>query len=135
MLTKKQFRLIFWIVYLCIIIASIIPLIANISKKYLDFGFQEIRLDHIFHFTVYFLICIYYLFGLIRNQLLFEHQSFLKFIVLSLIMASLSEFIQLLIPSRTFSPIDWISNISGLFLGIAITIYNIIFRTKRIHIN
>jgi VanZ family protein len=82
----------------------------------------HIRLDHLLHLIVYFLICMYFFFGIRKGITLFERNSLLKFVLVILLLATVTELVQLWVPERAFNPLDWISNVSGIFVGLIVII-------------
>jgi VanZ family protein len=77
-----------------------------------------LRMDYFLHALVYFAICIYFLVGWNKRILLFEKKPLLKFIIVMVILASVTEMVQLAVPSRTFNPLDWVANLVGLGVGL-----------------
>jgi VanZ family protein len=116
-MAQKLYRYIFWTGYFAVLITSLLPIAGTLDKTKLGRGFFEIRLDHILHFFVYFLICMYYLFGQWKKLKLFNINPLIKFILLLLILAVVTEIVQLWIPERTFSPIDLLANVVGIMIG------------------
>lgn len=80
----------------------------------------ELRLDHLLHFLVYFMICMYFMAGQWKGLILFTNRQLLKFIVAILILATVTEVVQLWVPARTCSLLDWLSNVTGILLGLLI---------------
>ena len=119
-MSHKVYKSIFWIGYLAVLITTFIPVAGELNKTHIGPESFNIRLDHLLHLLVYFLICMYYLFG-IRNRFdLFEKNSFLKFILLILLLAIITEVVQLWVPERAFNVFDLISNAAGVGLGVFI---------------
>jgi VanZ family protein len=83
-------------------------------------GIFKIRLDQLLHFCVFFLICIYYLVGKIKGLRLFEAKSLIKFVILSLILATVSEMVQIWVPERRFNIFDLVANVTGVGIGVAV---------------
>ncbi|MBN1598353.1 MAG: VanZ family protein [Bacteroidales bacterium] len=112
------YRILFWIAYLAVLITTFIPVAGELNKTHIGPESFKIRLDHLLHLLVYFLICMYYLFG-IRNRIdLFEKNSFLKFILLILLLGIITEVVQIWVPERAFNVFDLISNVAGVGLGV-----------------
>jgi VanZ family protein len=63
---------------------------------------------------------MYYLVGRKKNLFLFSANSLTKFILLLLLLATVTELVQLWVPERAFNPVDWISNVAGLVIGVVI---------------
>jgi VanZ family protein len=88
----------------------------------------NIRLDHLFHSVVYFLIFLYFYAGQRNDLILFRYHALRKFLILVFILATVTEVVQLWVPYRSFNPLDWVSNVSGVILGLII-MYS--FRRKK----
>lgn len=82
----------------------------------------HIRLDHLLHLLVYFLISMFYLFGIRKGITLFERHSLKKFILLILLLAIVTEVVQLWVPQRTFNVFDLVSNFAGVVIGVVLII-------------
>ena len=115
---QKLYRYLFWTGYLAVLIMAFMPFGGNISRIKLGPESFHIRLDHLLHFCVYFLICIYYMAGKIIGLYLFSENPLKKFIILLLFLASVTELAQLWVPDRTFSVLDLVSNVAGVFAGV-----------------
>jgi len=119
MLTKA-YRIIFWTGYLAVLITTFIPLAGELNKTHIGPDSFNIRLDHLLHLVVYFLICMYYLFG-IRNRIdLFEKNSLVKFILLILLLGIITEVVQLWVPERAFNVFDLLANVAGVVAGVVV---------------
>ncbi len=92
----------------------------------------HIRLDHLLHLLVYFLICMYFYVGQRNGLILFRNHALTKFLILIFILATITEVVQLWVPSRSFNPMDWVSNVSGIILGLLVM--NLLKRKKVIGI-
>lgn len=119
-LPQKLFRYIFWTSYLTVLITAFLPVTGSLDKIKLGPGSFQIRLDHLLHLTAYFLICMYYLIGQCKGLTLFNKDSLRKFIILMLLLGTVTEIIQLWIPSRAFNVFDLLANVSGLLIGLVV---------------
>ena len=119
-LLQKLYRTIFWVGYLAILITAFIPITGRLNE--IEFGPESfhIRLDHLLHLAAYFLICIYYLVGQKKHISLFNLNPFIKFILLVIFLAIITEMIQLWVPERAFNVFDLVSNVAGVGLGVGI---------------
>jgi len=117
---QNLFRYIFWIGYLVVLATAFISITGDLTK--ISFGPESfhIRLDHLLHFAVYSLICMYYLFGIRKGITLFEKNSLSKFILLILLLATVTEVVQLWVPERAFNPMDWVANVTGMAVGLVV---------------
>jgi len=105
-----------------VLITTFIPFAGELNKINIGPDAFHIRLDHLLHLFVYFLICMYYLFGNLKGIILFENNSLLKFVLVIMLLATVTEVVQLWVPERAFNPIDWISNVAGIFMGMMVII-------------
>ena len=118
MCRKRIYRYIFWAGYVAVLIATFLPVKGGLNKIQIGPDAFHIRLDHLLHLLVYFLICMYFLFGIRKRITLFEKNSLLKFFLLILFLATFTEVVQLWVPERAFNVFDLISNAAGLGLGL-----------------
>jgi VanZ family protein len=65
---------------------------------------------------------MYFLFGQRKGITLFEKNSIQKFIVLILLLATVTEIVQLWVPERTFNVFDLASNLAGLGIGVGVIV-------------
>jgi VanZ family protein len=119
-LQGKVYRYIFWIGYFAVLITTFIPVAGELNKINIGTEAFHIRLDHILHLTVYFLICMYFLFGQLKGITLFDKNSLLNFLVLILLLATVTEVVQLWVPERTFNVFDLLSNMVGAGIGMGV---------------
>jgi VanZ family protein len=121
---QKLYRYIFWTGYVAVLIATFLPLRIRVDK--IKFGPEvfEIRLDHLLHFSVYFLICLYYVIGRLKGLTLFKSSALTKFCITVLLLAVITETVQLWVPARSFNLFDLTANIAGLTAGTGV-IYSI----------
>jgi VanZ family protein len=119
---QKIYKFVFWFGYLAVLVTSFIPITAKLNEIKVGHGFFEIRLDHLLHLSVYFLICMYYWAGQRQKIELFGKKPLLKFILVILFLATFTEFVQLWVPERAFNIMDWVANVSGIGLGIVIIV-------------
>ena len=121
-LQGKLYKFIFWTGYLVVLITTFIPVSGELNKISIGPEAFHIRLDHLLHLLVYFLICMYYLLGLTRGFTLFKKNSFLKFLLLVLFLGIVTEFVQLWVPERAFNVFDLISNVTGVVVGTGVVL-------------
>jgi VanZ family protein len=114
------YRSIFWIGYSAVLITTFIPIAGELNKINIGPDAFHIRLDHLLHLLVYFLICIYYLFGQRRRLVLFNKNNLLKFVLVILFLATITEIFQLWVPERAFNVYDMVSNVAGLAIGVGV---------------
>ncbi|HYX05605.1 MAG TPA: VanZ family protein [Bacteroidales bacterium] len=103
----------FWIWLLVLLILSSIP---NIPTQHIDIGEHNFRLDYIFHAGAYGLLTI--LLHVWRSVKYRDSKNYLLVMLMLLIVLAISdEFHQLLIPGRSFNPVDLYCNIGGILAG------------------
>jgi VanZ family protein len=119
MLTKV-YRTLFWAGYLSVLATTFIPIIGSLNEINIGPESVHIRLDHLLHIAVYFLICIYFLAGIKIKLSLFNKNPLIKFILLVLFLAIITELVQLWVPERAFNVFDLLSNIAGLVAGVGV---------------
>ena len=117
---EKIFRYVFWGGYFAVLLTTFIPVAGELNKIHIGPEAFHIRLDHLLHLLVYFLISMYYLFGLRMDFKLFKKYSFIRFFLLILFLGTFTEAVQLWVPDRAFNIFDLISNMVGLIIGIMI---------------
>ena len=114
---QKIYRYLFWTGYAAVLITTFLPIAGELNKIHIGPGAFHIRLDHLLHLLVYFMICMYYLFGQMRGITLFRTNSLLKFVLLVLLLATFTEVVQLWVPERAFNVFDLVSNLAGVLVG------------------
>ncbi|MDZ7738135.1 MAG: VanZ family protein [Bacteroidales bacterium] len=112
----SRYLLAVWV--LLIIVASSVP---GISAPKIETGGSTIRLDYIIHFIEYGGLAFLAILSFTPYSL---SVSLLRLVYLSsglVLFALADEFHQLLIPGRTFNPLDIAFNIGGILAGVIIT--------------
>ena len=117
---QRLYRLIFWTGYFAVLITTFLPVAGELNKINIGPDAFHIRLDHLLHLFVYFLICMYFLFGVRKGITLFEKNSLRKFVLLILLLATVTEVVQLWVPERAFNPMDLLANLSGILIGVGV---------------
>jgi VanZ family protein len=117
---QRLYKLIFWTGYSAVLITSMLYLPWDLDKVKVGTVHFNIRLDHLLHTVVYFLICMYFYVGQRNGLVLFHHKALRKFLILIFILATITEIVQLWVPYRSFNPMDWVSNLSGVIIGMAV---------------
>ena len=118
-LLQKLFKIVFWFGYAATLLVAFLPIAGNLSKTRINVLF-EISLDHLLHFTAYLLICLYYLAGMKLGYRLFSTKPLFKFIIAVLLLAAVTEVVQLWVPARAFNPFDLVANVAGLAAGVGV---------------
>jgi VanZ family protein len=116
----RLYRIVFWTGYIAVLIATFLPISFRVDKIRFGPDAFAIRSDHLLHFAVYLLICLFYLLGARRGLKLFDVNPLRKFILLILALAVLTELAQLWVPSRAFNVFDGVANVTGVLAGWAV---------------
>jgi len=119
---SKLYKYIFWAGYTAVLITSVLKINWSLNKVHVNLITFDLRLDHLLHLTAYFLICMYYLAGRLKGFALFESNSLRKFILVTVLLGTVTEFVQLWVPERAFNVLDWVANLSGIGLGLIVII-------------
>lgn len=117
-----KYKWLFWAWLLIIIIATTIPNI-NTSKTLFKSEVFEFRIDYVIHFLIYFVLA--FLFVNWKYQRL-KSKPFLYLALTVIIGASFSfieELHQIIIPGRTYNPVDFYYNSLGVFTGVFLTYF------------
>jgi VanZ family protein len=95
----------------------------------------EFRLDYLLHFLAYFAFGSLYVLWRGNRQYEIKGVEMAILIALTISFSILTEYIQLLIPGRTFNMVDILYNITGVIIGIGFTYFYIVryFLRKRDH--
>jgi VanZ family protein len=123
-----KYLLIAWAV--TILTLSSIP---NIPTLKLHTGGSEIRLDYLMHFVQYGIMTFVTFLSFSGNDFEIGYRKALLLVVCLMVFACLDEFHQKIIPGRSFSVRDIMSNLSGIVVVAIITI--VIFRNIKIRLN
>jgi len=103
-----------------LIVVSVLPLSGNLNSTQVNLFAFELRLDYLLHFAVYLSIFMFYLAGQMLGLNLFSNNSIKKFSILIIILATVTELIQILVPARAINIFDWAANLSGAITGLII---------------
>jgi VanZ family protein len=114
---KLFYRIIFWSGYGLILLTSLLKIGGNLDKVHINLGAFELRLDHLLHIAVYFVLTMYYTTGQYFGLVLFKKHAMLKFFFLLILLGTITEFVQIWVPYRAFSLADWTSNMLGILVG------------------
>ena len=119
----------FIIWFVAIIILSLLPSVGKTTS--IDIGTIKIRLDYLYHIIIYlsgtFLAILY----AVPSPKFPAKSRFVRILIaitFMILLALLLEYIQKLIPSRTFNINDIISNLMGVLLGTVLTIILLRYR-------
>jgi VanZ family protein len=107
----------FWVYTITIPILAVLPINGSNSRLN-DTYLISIRLDYILHVGIYFLWMILYKLAYNSKIATFRKIESLWFVLLVVLFALLSEFVQSLIPYRSFNINDLVANLIGVFSGL-----------------
>ncbi len=112
---KKLFALLFWVCILSIIVFSIIP---NSPKMQANMGDKPFRIDYALHFMAYFSLS--FLFFLWKSDQYFRIRKHLLvfFLMGALFLSLFTELAQSILPNRSFNPMDFLFNVTGILIGV-----------------
>lgn len=113
----RLYRTVFWTGYVAVLITTFLPISFRVDKIKFGPDAFAIRSDHLLHFAVYLLICLFYLLGAKKGLKLFDVNPLRKFIVLILLLATVTELAQLWVPDRAFNVFDGVANLAGVLAG------------------
>lgn len=116
----RLYRIIFWTGYIAVLTTTFLPISFRVDKFRFGPDAFAIRSDHLLHFAVYLLICLFYLLGARRGLKLFDINPLRKFMVMILLLAIVTELAQLWVPSRAFNVFDGVANVTGVVAGWAV---------------
>jgi VanZ family protein len=116
----RLYRIVFWTGYTAVLITTFLPISFRVDKFKFGPDAFAIRSDHLLHFAVYLLICLFYLLGARHGLKLFNVNPLWKFITLILLLAVITELAQLWVPSRAFNVFDGVANVAGVMAGWAV---------------
>ena len=118
--TSRYYRNFFWSWLALILMVSSLP---NLNAPSVKVGGLEFRLDHLFHWLQYMALA----FLMISWQYRKNPDIFRKILFCTLFIGSSiaigDEYHQLLIPGRTFTYADMISNVAGVITGVLVAAF------------
>lgn len=117
---QKFYCSIFWVGYFLVFVAAFIPLKIDLHKITINIVSFKFHFDQVLHSVVYLLICLYFLAGKSLGLTLFKENSFKKFLLMILVLATVTEAVQLVVPSRAFNFFDWLANVIGICIGVVV---------------
>ncbi len=114
-------KMLFWLWLLILLLLNVIP-IGNETNKALTDNRIVFRLDYLIHFTMMLFFAIIWGVGKRRNVSWFAKHETLKYCGVLLIAGIGLELLQLILPWRTFNPMDLLANFVGAVLAVVIII-------------
>ena len=103
-----------------LIIILFVSSIPNLSTPHIRLGHSVFRLDYLFHITQYFILLFLYVLWRGRNSHKLSIRMFVFTLLIGFSVAAIDETHQLIIPGRTFNPMDMASNFVGVFTGLLV---------------
>ena len=113
---KSLFQLLFWLWLLFIFTNSLLPRQIDTGGSSAEIVF--LRMDYLAHFGAYFLLAVFFFFWQINGCLVLFKRQTLLILVGAIFLAAGTEFLQMIIPGRSFNEYDLLSNSIGLAAGI-----------------
>lgn len=111
----------------------IISTIPNLPQP--DFSEDEgpgLRLDYLFHFMAYFILGMLIVIWQIRDDARLPTKTYVIIVVLGVLFGLIDEWHQVMIPGRTFNPMDFYLNAIG-FLVAFFFVYHYLIRHLMVH--
>jgi len=116
---RSNYRYYFWGWIFLIILLYLVPGLVleevQIRIRQLEF---EIRFDYLAHFSIFFIWTFIFVVWKWPEIVGRRHNSLGLFISLGFLFSSSIEILHYYIPTRTFNPMDMISNASGFIIGV-----------------
>lgn len=117
---QKIYKTVFWVGYLAVFSTTFIRFGGDLHKLTIKVITFRFHFDQVLHAVVYMLIMLYYPVGQYYGFDLFRKRSFKKYLLVILLLASITEFAQLFVPYRSFNIFDMAANFTGVLLGVVI---------------
>ncbi len=128
MLKKIQARL-FWLWLIVLILVNVIPI--GSDKSLNQNRLFEIRLDYFIHAVMILCFAWIWVHSRITGVKWFLHRESLKYSVLVLCAGVGLELLQLLVPWRSFNPVDMVYNIMGAILVVILISVSSLLNSRR----
>jgi VanZ family protein len=120
-IAERLYKIFFYILCMLILVSSLVKFGGMLDKK-VGIGDLKIRLDHLLHASAYFVFSMYYPAGKYLGFNLFKKRSRLVFFIILILLGFLAELLQHLVPYRSFSLMDMLSNLIGIGTGYLVTV-------------
>lgn len=114
---KKRTNLLFWALLLGLLTLNLIPIGSNSSSMSSN-KLVTFRLDYLAHSFTFLAYAWLWIWGKIKGIKWFKRFELLLYISVVLLSAFVFEFAQLLVPWRTFNPVDLYFNLIGASLAV-----------------
>ena len=107
----------FWGWLIIVVVFNVIPLGKETNRSLSGNKIYQFRLDYVVHSLTFLVFAWIWVLGKIKNVCWFEGNEVLKFGGIVFISALGLELLQIIIPYRTFNPMDMIANLFGALLA------------------
>jgi len=124
----KSVEWLFWGWLIIVVVFNVIPLGKETNRSLSGNKIYQFRLDYVVHSLTFLVFAWIWVLGKIMNVCWFEGNEVLKFGGIVFISALGLELLQIIIPYRTFNPMDMIANLFGAILTMLC-----IFFSRRLH--
>jgi glycopeptide antibiotics resistance protein len=118
----------FWGWLIMVLVLNVVPLGNETNRSLSGNKIYQYRMDYVVHSLTFLVFAWIWVLGKIKNVCWFEGNEVLKFGGIVFISALGLELLQIIIPYRTFNPMDMIANIMGAFLAMLF-----IYTSHRLH--
>ena len=118
----------FWGWLIIVVVFNVIPLGKETNRSLSGNNIYQFRLDYVVHSLTFLVFAWIWVLGKIKNVCWFKSYEVLKFGGIVFISALGLELLQILIPYRTFNPMDMMANLIGAILTMLC-----IFISHRLH--
>lgn len=113
----RTLQKIFWLYTILIPILAILPL--NGANRTLNNTYLiSIRLDHVLHIGLFALWLVFYKLAYFSGKSFYRKSDTIIFIALVTLFAISCEFLQAIVPYRSFNINDLLANLIGVFIGL-----------------
>ncbi len=130
-INQSIYRSVFWFGYVIVFAAAFVPLKIDLHKITISIVSFKFHFDQLLHLVVYLLICQYFPAGQYFGFVLFIDNSFKKFLIIILVLAIVTETVQLAVPYRAFNFFDLLANVVGIGIGLVVIYIGSRFRKRR----
>lgn len=125
---EKLYRIVFYLICTFLLVSSLIKVGGALNRTKIEIGEIKLRMDYLLHAVAYFIFSLYYIAGKYFGLKLFKRRRHGSFFLIIFLLGFLAETLQIWIPSRSFNVMDLLSNLTGIALGLSVTV--IILRQK-----
>ena len=112
MIIRKIAHVLFWILFVTIIIASIFP---QFTPSQSWSGSALISSGYLYHFLAYFLLALS--FSIYKMPCKDRFCAYLFTAIFGIMVSTYLELFQIILPYRTFNPLDMLGNFMGFITG------------------